>query len=163
MGLVRVAAVQALFLDHKGEALDIYLKARKEFAIKDIPENAFFNAGMIEFELGRLEPAKNSFQRFISLLPQLFRVSTAQCMLQRIEADLTASDPPSQKETATTAEAPLPAEAPLVRVALNQSEQVTLRFQSEVEVRTTNGDQKWPARENLRNYYPGTELKTIYR
>jgi stage II sporulation protein D len=147
LGLVRIADIQALFLDHKQEALDLYLKARKEFTIKDVPENAFFNAGMIEYESGRLEPARKSFESFIKLFPQSFRSSTAHYLLQRIEADLAGSTPLSQKETTPTVEKPLLTEVPSVRVALNQSEQVTLRFQSEVEVRTANGDQKWPAGE----------------
>ena len=147
LGLVRIADVQALFLDHKGEGLDLYLKARKEFASKDIPENAFFNAGMIEFELGRLESAKNSLQSFLSNFPQSFRTSTAHYLLERIASDLAISTPAPQKETATNAEISSPAAPPLVRVALNQSEQVTLRFQSEVEVQTMNGNQKWPMGE----------------
>ena len=147
LGLVRIADVQALFLDHKAEALDLYLKARKEFTVTDVPENAFYNAGMIEFELGRWEPARKSFQSFVRLFPKSLRGSTAQYMLQRIEADLAGSAPPAQKETAPAADMPLLSEVPLVRVALNQSEQVTLRFQAEVELRTADGSQKWPPGE----------------
>jgi len=147
LGLVRVADVQALFLDHKDEALELYLKARKEFALKDVPENAFYNAGMIEFELGRLEPAKQSFQRFISLFPQSIQSSTANYMLQRIEADLAGATSPAQKESIRTADISLPGEVPLVRVALSQSEQVILRFPAEIEVKTSSGNRKWPAGE----------------
>lgn len=147
LGLVRIADIQALFLDHKEEALDLYLKARKEFSSKDIPENAFLNAGMIEYETGRLGRARESLGSFIKVFPQSFRVSTAQYLLQRIEADLAGLTPFPKKETTPSEEKPLEAETPLVRVALNQSEQITLRFPSEVEVRTARGDQKLPAGE----------------
>jgi stage II sporulation protein D len=147
LGLVRIADIQALFLDHKEEALSLYLKARKEFTSKDIPENAFFNAGMIEYESGRLEQARKSLGSFIKLYPQSFRASTAEYLLQRIEADLADSTHRAEKETTPSEDNLVPGEAPLVRVALNQSERVSLRFPSELEVRTAEGIQKWPAGE----------------
>ncbi len=177
LGLVRVADVLALFLNQKEEALALYHQARSEYAPSTVLENAFFNAGMIEYELNRSEAARTSFEQFVTLFPDSYRQTTAQYMVQRLVDEIAAAAPPPPppklpipevvpKPVPEVVPKPAPEPPPLavpvpepepplvpeetepqVRVALEQAATVTLRFGAAVNVRTAGGVQRWPAGE----------------
>ncbi|WP_457570660.1 SpoIID/LytB domain-containing protein [Desulfovulcanus sp.] len=130
LALVRVADVLALFLDQKDRAISVYTQAIQEFPQAKALNNAYFNSGMLLYELGRIDQAKDRFEKYIRAFPDGHRLFTAKYMLERIERELNeggqAAEPKDQESTLKN--------EPWIRVVLSQSRVGKVKFEGLVQI-----------------------------
>lgn len=82
--LVTIGDIYALFLEQRRPALEVYRRAIQEFPRQQALANAWFNSGMLLYELGKLPEAQASFGVFIDRYRTDQRESTARYMYERI-------------------------------------------------------------------------------
>ena len=129
LALVRVADVLALFLGQKDKAINVYTQAISEFPRAKALNNAYFNSGMLFYELGQLEKSREKFKQYIESFPDGLRVFTAQYMLERIEKELKEG----RLQIKEPEEGAVLKKEPWIRVVLHQSREAKVRFDSSVQ------------------------------
>ncbi len=138
--LVRAGDICGTFLEAKEQALAFYAKAMADCPGQPALENAYFNAGMLSYELGRLGAARDFFARFLADYPQSPRRQTAAYMAERIADELTAPAA-APAEPAPAVGRLFPAE-PKVRILV--AEDATLRLDLPAGAAQPGGAD-WPA------------------
>ncbi|MGM0611343.1 MAG: SpoIID/LytB domain-containing protein, partial [Thermodesulfobacteriota bacterium] len=129
--LVRMADVLALFVGQKKKALEFYARAIDEFPDYAGLKNAYFNSGMLYYELNKPEMAARSFKAYIRLFPEAPRKFTVRYMLDRIKEegykDTAGQD---QKQDAAHEQE----SQPLVRVSLTRKFPANIIFDAKAKI-----------------------------
>ena len=139
-GLVRTADVLALFLEEKDQALEVYERAVTEFPPLKELENAYFNSGMLLYELGRLPEAGKKFADYARLYPRGRHIFTVNFMAERVHDELEAGAAPKPLPEAAVPEGLV--DEPDIRVALAKDLSVTLTFQCPVRAAYDGGTER---------------------
>jgi stage II sporulation protein D len=147
-GLVRMGDVLALFLDRKARALEIYDQAVRSYPGTRALENAYFNTGMVAYELGRLDLAEQGFSGYLRIFPSGARAFTAEYMLDRVKQEALEQKKPLPPETKAEPEPAAPGgDEPMIRVVLDSGSDVRLVLDSPAGVRFGSQNEQWPAGE----------------
>jgi stage II sporulation protein D len=115
LALVRQAHLLALSGADKNRALELYDQAIHEFPDSLNLAGAYFNSGMLMYELGRSAQALARFENFLERFPEADRRDTALFMLELLHSEPL---PPAEKVRFE--------QEPVVRVLLAQSSSVVL-------------------------------------
>ncbi|WBF68301.1 SpoIID/LytB domain-containing protein [Desulfovibrio subterraneus] len=157
--LVRMGDVYSLFLDQPDEALAAYGAAMKVHPALPVLENGYFNAGMILYEQGRVDEARETFRTYLLRYPHASRRETALFMLDRMASE---SGFPQGTERGSTPQ--FSGKEPVVRVAVARASDLVFRSSSAVNVQIRDqasnarqGGLVLPAGEN-RCYVRGSSL-----
>jgi len=127
--LVRMGDVYSLFLDQPDEALAAYGAAMKVHPALPVLENAYFNAGMILYEQGRVDEARETFRTYLLRYPHASRRETALFMLDRM-----ASESGFTQGTERGSTHQFSGKEPVVRVAVARASDLVFRSSSTVNV-----------------------------
>lgn len=157
--LVRMGDVYSLFLDQPDEALAAYGAAMKVHPALPVLENGYFNAGMILYEQGRVDEARETFRTYLLRYPHASRRETALFMLDRM-----ASESGFTQGTERGSTPQFSGKEPVVRVAVARASDLVFRSSSTVNVQireqasnARQGGLVLPAGEN-RCYVRGSSL-----
>jgi stage II sporulation protein D len=134
--LARMGDIYSLFLDQPDEALAAYGAAMKVHPALPVLENAYFNAGMILYDLGRTDEARETFRTYLLRYPHASRRETALFMLDRMTSE---SGSPQSTERGSTPQ--FSGREPVVRVAVARASDLVFRSTSAVNVRIREQNQ----------------------
>ncbi|MFV0350671.1 MAG: tetratricopeptide repeat protein, partial [Halodesulfovibrio sp.] len=127
--LVRMGDIYSLFLDQPDEALASYGAAMKVHPALPVLENAYFNAGMILYDQGRTDEARETFRTYLLRYPHASRRETALFMLERMTVE-SGSLPGVQRGDTPR----FSGQEPVVRVAVARASDLAFRSPSSVNV-----------------------------
>jgi len=125
-----MADVLALFVGQKKKALESYARAIDEFPDYSGLKNAYFNSGMLYYELNNPNMAARSFKAYVQLFPEAPRRFTARYMLDRIkEEGRTGSIELDTQDLADEQKS-----QPLVRVSLSKNFPVSIILETKATI-----------------------------
>lgn len=136
--LVRMGDIYSLFLGQPDEALAAYGAAMRVHPALPVLENAYFNAGMILYEQGRLPEARATFQTYLLRYPKADRRDTALFMVERMRTEASPKVGPDALQEGGGSLQSLKGE-PVIRVSIARASDLTFHISAPVSLQQGGG------------------------